>query len=100
MFKGFSDSETFTPIPDSFFHQLLNERIGVVQAEVTLAKALDKATQDRLVSRLETLTGKKVVLQFQADPSLLGGVITRIGDTIYDGSIRQQLELIKVRLST
>lgn len=81
------------------FHHLLNERMGVVQAEVTMAAGLDRATQDRLVSRLEALTGKKVVLQFQADPLLLGGVITRIGDTIYDGSVRQQLELIKARLS-
>ena len=78
----------------------LNARLGIAQAEIITVGELDPETHQRLAKQLETLTGKKVVLKFSQDPSLIGGVVTRIGDTIYDGSIRQQLNTLKARLSS
>jgi F-type H+-transporting ATPase subunit delta len=82
------------------FREVLNEHLGVVQADVTTAFEVDSEIQTRLGQKLENLTGKRVLLKFGIGPELIGGVITRIGDTIYDGSVRQQLELIKNRLSS
>ncbi|MBM3804151.1 MAG: ATP synthase F1 subunit delta [Acidimicrobiia bacterium] len=82
------------------FQQELNHRMGVTQAEVTTAADLDAETRQKLEARLGALTGKKVALRFARNPGLIGGVVTRIGDTIYDGSIRQQLNSIKSRLSS
>lgn len=82
------------------FQQELNTRLGVTQAEVTTAADLDAETHQKLEGKLAALTGKKVALKFASDPSLIGGVVTRIGDTIYDGSIRQQLNSMKSRLSS
>jgi len=81
------------------FQQELNNRLGVTQAEVTTAAELDAETHQKLEAKLAALTGKKVALKFANDPGLIGGVVTRIGDTIYDGSIRQQLNSMKSRLS-
>lgn len=78
----------------------LNARLGIAQAEIITAGEMDPETHQRLAGQLEDLTGKKVVLKFSQDPSLIGGVVTRIGDTIYDGSIRQQLTTLKTRLSS
>lgn len=82
------------------FRESLNGYLGVVQANVTTAFEVEGEIQARLRQKLENLTGKRVQLKFGISPALIGGVITRIGDTIYDGSIRQQLELIKNRLSS
>ena len=82
------------------FQQELNNRLGVTQAEVTTAAELDAETHQKLEAKLAALTGKKVALKFANDPGLIGGVVTRIGDTIYDGSIRQQLNSMKSRLSS
>lgn len=82
------------------FQQELNARLGVAQAEVVTATDLDAGTQARLEATLAAVTGSKVVLRFSKNPELIGGVVTRIGDTIYDGSIRQQLNSIKARLSS
>jgi len=81
------------------FQQDLNTRLGVAQAEIATAIELDAETRQRLETKLAGLTGKKVTLKFTKKPDLIGGVVTRIGDTIYDGSIRQQLGAMKSRLS-
>jgi F-type H+-transporting ATPase subunit delta len=80
------------------FHQLLNDQLGIVEAEVTMASELDSATQDLLLVRLNEMTGRKVTLKFTKDPEIIGGIVTRIGDTIYDGSIRQRLNTLKAQL--
>jgi len=82
------------------FQQELNERLGIVQAEITTAFEVDREIKSKLEERLAGLTGKNVFLKFNISSALIGGVITRIGDTIYDGSIRQQLELMRARLSS
>ncbi len=89
----------FAEIRKAFQHEL-NNRLGVTQAEVTTATELDAETHQKLEAKLAALTGKKVALKFANDPGLIGGVVTRIGDTIYDGSIRQQLNSMRSRLSS
>ena len=59
-----------------------------------------KAFQEALNEHLGVVQAQRVLLKFGISPALIGGVITRIGDTIYDGSVQQQLELIKNRLSS
>jgi F-type H+-transporting ATPase subunit delta len=80
------------------FDVVLQERSGNVVAEVTSARELSTAHQSELKANLEKLTGKHVKLNFTIDPSLIGGVVTRIGSTIYDGSVRTQLENLKEEL--
>jgi len=80
------------------FRRDVNERRGVVAAEVVTAQAVGPAERDALSRKLEEMTGKRVELQFKTDASLIGGVVTRLGSVVYDGSIRTQLQGIKERL--
>jgi len=80
------------------FAQVLDERSGVVSAEVTTARPVAQAAQETLRAKLTGLTGKKVRLSFSTDEDLIGGIMTRIGSTIYDGSVRNQLDQVKVRM--
>ena len=82
------------------FRRIINERAGVVVAEVTTAQPIGQAEQASLGRRLQEMTGKQVQFQFKTDPSLIGGVVTRIGSVIYDGSVRTQLQEIKQQLKT
>ena len=74
---------------------VLEERSGSVVAEVTSARDLSGAQQAELKANLEKLTGKQVKLNFAIDPAIIGGVVTRIGSTVYDGSVKTQLENLK-----
>ena len=67
-------------------------------AEVTSAVELDDATQQRLADALGAATGKQVEVRVIVDPSILGGIVARIGDTVIDGSVRHRLELLKGKL--
>jgi F-type H+-transporting ATPase subunit delta len=80
------------------FQREINERRGIVSAEVVTAQTIGPAEQDALGRRLEQMTGKQVQLQFKTDPALIGGTVTRVGSVVYDGSIRTQLQEIKERL--
>ncbi|HEX5736074.1 MAG TPA: ATP synthase F1 subunit delta [Blastocatellia bacterium] len=80
------------------FQREINERRGMVLAEVTTASPVGRAEQDALSTRLREMTGKQVQLEFKTDPELIGGIVTRIGSVIYDGSIRTQLQAVKQRL--
>jgi F-type H+-transporting ATPase subunit delta len=77
---------------------LANEARGIVQAEATTAVALDEVQQAQLASRLSEVTGKQVELVCKIDPSVIGGVLVRIGDRVIDGSVRGQLEALRERL--
>lgn len=74
---------------------LSDERAGKLQAEVTSAAAMTEAQLAKVRGALEKLTGKAVVLSHRVDPSLIGGVVTRIGDKVYDGSVRSRLEHVR-----
>jgi len=80
------------------FAQELDRRAGVVSAEVTTARPVPAEAQEALRARLAQMTGSKVRLQFAVDDALIGGVVTRIGSTLYDGSVRGQLQQIKQRM--
>jgi F-type H+-transporting ATPase subunit delta len=77
---------------------LSDEQQGVVRASVTSAAPLPESFYQRLGEQLTTLVGKKVVLDRREDPTLLGGVVTRIGDNTIDGSIRGRLEELERQL--
>jgi F-type H+-transporting ATPase subunit delta len=71
----------------------------MVAAIVTTARPLPGDIQQSLEQRLTTVTQKKVRLDFKQDPDLIGGLVTRIGSTVYDGSVRNQLQKFKERMA-
>ena len=79
--------------------EVLDERTGIVSAEVVSARPVTDATKGLLEEKLAQLTGKKPRLSFNTDESLLGGIVTRIGSTIYDGSVRNQLDRLREELA-
>jgi F-type H+-transporting ATPase subunit delta len=81
------------------FAQILDERSGVVSAEVTTARPVAQSSQAALRDKLAALTGKSVRLSFTTDEELIGGIVARIGSTIYDGSVRNQLQQVRERLA-
>ncbi|MGD0529743.1 MAG: ATP synthase F1 subunit delta [Polyangiaceae bacterium] len=78
-----------------YVREMADLRKGVVRAEVTTAAPLSEAYYGRLQVQLEKMTGKKVVVDRKTDPTLIAGVVTRIGDRILDGSLRTRLQSIK-----
>lgn len=82
------------------FHEELNARMGIVEAEVTSARGLSDTEKRELTSVLERRTGKKVEARFQEDGALLGGAVVRLGSTVYDGSVRDQLNRLREKLET
>ena len=71
---------------------------NIVRAEVTSAAPLTAEKQQALADSLAKVTGKKVELSVSVDPELLGGVVARIGSTVYDGSVRTQLQRMRQEL--
>ena len=80
------------------FELLLDERLGYVRVEVAAARELSAEQRGALNATLERLSGKRVRMRFTIDDSLIGGVIARIGSTVYDGSVRGQLQSLERRL--
>ncbi len=82
------------------FETLLLARLGVAQAQVTSAGELSAAQKAELTRALERLTGKRIESRYATDPALIGGAVARIGSTIYDGSVRAQLNRLRARLTS
>jgi F-type H+-transporting ATPase subunit delta len=80
------------------FRREINERKGLIIAEVITAAEVGASEQAKLGRTLEEMTGKQVEFKFKTDPSLIGGVVTRIGSVVYDSSVRTQLEEIRERM--
>jgi len=78
----------------------LDARMGFAEAQVTSARELGDAEKRSLESQIEKVTGKKVHAHFALDAELLGGAVVRVGSTIYDGSVKGQLEKIKEAISS
>jgi len=76
----------------------LNSRGGRIDAEIISARQLAPDQQATLLSEISRLTGKCVLPRYVTDPSLIGGVTVRVGSTIYDGSVRGQLQRIRQQL--
>ena len=81
------------------FEQELSRRMGFVEAKITSARDLDGAERGVLESEVAKLTGKNVRAQYSREESLLGGVVVRIGTTIYDGSVDGQLTKIREQIA-
>ncbi len=78
----------------------LDARMGFAEAHITSARELGDAEKRALEAQVEKVTGKKVRAQFGLDAALLGGAVVRVGSTIYDGSVKGQLEKMRDALSS
>lgn len=85
---------------NSKLSQIMDERGGVVSAEVVSARPISDSVKDSLEQTLRQITNRRVRLNFTIDETLLGGIVTRIGSTIYDGSVRSQLERLRQELAS
>jgi F-type H+-transporting ATPase subunit delta len=88
---------TYLPAIARELRAMVDDKAGRVRAVVTSAKALSAAHVKQIQAALEQASGKKVQLERREDPALLGGVLAKIGDIVYDGSIRTQLEQMRER---
>jgi F-type H+-transporting ATPase subunit delta len=78
----------------------LDARLGFAEANITSAHELGDAEKREFESQVEKLTGKKLRVHYGQDVSLLGGAVVRVGSTIYDGSVKGQLERMKEAISS
>ena len=80
---------------------LADENSGIAEVEITTARPLDDAGRRLLEQQVAKLAGEpRVQATYYEDPSLLGGAVVRLGSTVYDGSVRGQLEQMRQRLAT
>ncbi|HIE61528.1 MAG TPA: ATP synthase F1 subunit delta [Microbacterium sp.] len=77
---------------------LLDEHLGREHVEVTVARQVDDATTQLISERLSSALGTRVIPHVRVKPEILGGLVVRTGDTIYDGSIRRRLDGMRRRL--
>ena len=77
------------------YETLADEQSGIIRPVIKTAFALDDSQVAAIQSALEKKSGKKVIPQVTVDPSLLGGVVTQIGDTVFDSSVKTQLKRIQ-----
>jgi len=81
------------------FESVIRERQGIAEAQVVSAVELSAAQKKSLGQSLEKKTGKKIEAKYAVDKGLLGGVVVRIGDTVYDGSLRHRLNEMRATLT-
>ena len=95
------DGERLSSLPDISreLAAMIEEKGGRISAEVTSAKPLDAAQLTQITSALEKISGKKVDVVKKEDPALLGGVVAKLGDVVYDGSLKTQLRAIRDELT-
>jgi F-type H+-transporting ATPase subunit delta len=80
------------------FRALLDERLGYARAAVASAHLLTEEQKGILEAELSRLSGKQAKLTYIIDPALIGGVVARLGSRVYDGSVRGQLEKLRIKL--
>ena len=78
----------------------LDARLGFAEAQITSARILGDAEKQEFEAQVGKLTGKKVRAHYDEDQSLLGGAVVRVGSTIYDGSVKGQLERMREEISS
>ncbi|MCS7206919.1 MAG: F0F1 ATP synthase subunit delta [Dehalococcoidia bacterium] len=95
-----AERQGFRTLPLLFqeFQRLADEAEGILRVEVTAGAPLTDSDQQDLAERLGRTLGKRVVLSVRTDPSLLGGVVLRIGDRVLDGSVRGRLQALRKTL--
>jgi F-type H+-transporting ATPase subunit delta len=82
------------------YQTLLDARLNRERVEVTVAREMDPSSVDQLQARLTALLGRQAIARMRVKPRILGGVIVRAGDTIYDGSLRRRLDGMRRSLLT
>jgi F-type H+-transporting ATPase subunit delta len=92
-------TEDLSDIRDAFEAEL-NEREGIVEAQVTSARELSAAEKREMIGALERMTQRRVEARFGSDAALVGGAVVQIGSTIYDGSVREQLSRLRQTLES
>ena len=97
-----AERDRLSVFPDmvGLFRQRLMEHQQVVQAEVTTAQPLAPERQAELQQQLARVTGRRVTMTTKVDPEIIGGIITKIGTIVYDGSVASQLTKMRERLVT
>jgi len=80
------------------YHTLVDAKLNRVHAGVTLLQEPDARLEKEVIERLSQAIGKEVRAHFRADRDILGGVVVRVGDRIYDGSVRRKLALLRRKL--
>lgn len=95
-----ADGDRLVLVPDLLvvYRDRLMDHRQVVRADVTTAEPLAGATVTLLTQRLAQMTGRTVMMTTKVDPSIIGGLVARVGSTVYDGSVATQLDRIKNRL--
>ena len=81
------------------FQDVIRRRQGIAEAEISSAVELSATQKAEFAFTLERLIGKRVESKFLLEPGLLGGAVIRLGDTIYDGSLRNRLNELRARLA-
>jgi F-type H+-transporting ATPase subunit delta len=82
------------------YQELVDERAGRVRATITTAVVMPADVTERLGRAIEAMTQKQIILESKVDPKLLGGVVTQVGGTVLDGSLRTQLEQLRKNMLT
>jgi F-type H+-transporting ATPase subunit delta len=101
MFLGFLfDRDRFSLLPDlaRVFRRLADDRTGTLRGEVISASELGAGELERLRAALNQATGRTIALETKQDTSLMGGAVARVGDVIFDGSVRTQLAQMRSAL--
>ena len=83
------------PSIESAFNLLLQEKLGRIEARVTVAQELPTVTVEKLEKSISKYSGKDVAISITIDPAIIGGIVTRIGSVVIDGSIHTQLNQIR-----
>lgn len=90
--------QSLLPVIAQQYGGLVDEKFNRVHAGVTVAREPDRQLQEMIHRRLSEVMGKEVIPHFRTDPSILGGLIVRVGDRIMDGSLRRRMMVLKQRM--
>lgn len=81
------------------YGRLVDRKQGIEHAEVTTAEPIDEGIKGKILEHLTQLSGAKIVVSTRVDPGILGGFVARVGDKLFDGSVRTRLEKLKKELA-
>lgn len=95
-----ADRDRLVLLPDllAVYRDRLMDHLKVVRAEVTTAMPLDAAHAAQLQQKLADVTGRRVTMTTKVDPEIIGGLVAKVGSTVYDGSVATHLETVKQKL--
>lgn len=80
------------------YHVILDAHLGREHVQVTVARPVDDATRKVITEKLSAVLGKEAIPHIRVQPEIVGGIVVRTGDTIYDGSVRRRLDLMRRHL--